>query len=210
MEGYHDLIPISALQHYSYCPRQCALIHVEQTFHENLFTLRGRAVHRRVHDTEPSSRAGIRCERGLPLWSTKLSLTGKADLVEFDDDGAPHPVEYKRGHKRRWGHDELQLCAQALCLEEMFEHRVPSGAIFYHASRARVEVAIDESLREEVRRTMERVRELLASEFLPPPVNDPRCKHCSLRPACMPDALTGGRLKRLDLALFDPSQVGEA
>src|SRR5438552_3319316 len=111
-------IMISALEHYSYCPRQCALIHQEQTFSENLYTLRGRAVHEQVDEPEAVVEKGVRVERALPLWSNRLGLVGKADVVEFRGE-TPYPVEYKHGPPREKEHDELQLCAQALCLEEM-------------------------------------------------------------------------------------------
>jgi len=122
-DGSEDLIPLSALQHWCYCPRQCALIHVEQAFAENVVTLRGQAVHSRVDQPGLEMRAGLRIERALPVWSERLGLIGKADIVEFEMDGTPYPVEYKHGSKRKAGFiaacDELQLAAQALCLEEM-------------------------------------------------------------------------------------------
>src|SRR5687768_7704070 len=111
-----DLILISALEHWSYCPRQCALIHLEQTYDENLFTLRGNRAHRSVDEAGAAAAAGERVIRGLPLWSDRLGLTGRADLVEFRED-VPYPVEHKAGRRRNWAHEALQLCAQALCLE---------------------------------------------------------------------------------------------
>src|SRR2546430_686008 len=125
-----DLVLISALEHWSYCPRQCALIHVEQTFDENLYTLRGRNAHERVDQPEGELREGVRVERAVPLWSDRLGLVGKSDVVEFH--GAdPFPVEYKHGPRRKKEHDDLQLCAQALCLEEMTGRSVPRGAIYH-------------------------------------------------------------------------------
>src|SRR5262249_27908419 len=112
-------IMISALQHYSYCPRQCALIHIEQAFEENVYTLRGRAVHERVDQVESCRLGTIRIERSLPIYSERLGLTGKADVVEFDAEDIPYPVEYKHGPKRAKEHDDIQLAAQAVCLEEM-------------------------------------------------------------------------------------------
>ena len=134
-----DLVMVSALEHWSYCPRQCALIHVEQTFDENLYTLRGRMLHERVDVPEAEQREGVRIERALPLWSDRLGLVGKADVVEFHGD-APYPVEYKHGPRQHWGHDDLQLCAQALCLEDMTGQPVPAGAIYHHSSRRRREL----------------------------------------------------------------------
>ena len=140
-----DPIPLSALQHWACCPRQCALIHVEQVFAENLFTQRGQAPHKRVDDPGCEVRDGLRVERALPLFNDHLGLVGKADVVEFLPDGTPYPVEYKHGsrHKRAdiAACDDIQLAAQALCLEEMFGKRVPEGALYYATSRRRRIVA---------------------------------------------------------------------
>ena len=111
-------IPLSALQHYSYCPRQCALIHQEQTFTENVFTLRGQRVHERVDEPDTRSEKGVRIEQALPLYCDRLGLSGKADIVEFLPDGTPRPVEYKHGPRRQKEHDDIQVAAQALCLED--------------------------------------------------------------------------------------------
>ncbi len=199
-----DLVMISALEHYSYCPRQCALIHVEQTFDENLYTLRGRAAHERVDEPESDIQEGVRIERALPLWSKRLGLVGKADVVEFHGK-IPYPVEYKHGRKREREHDDLQLCAQAICLEEMTGLGVPRGAIFYHSSRRRREVEFTEGLRQTVVDTVAEIREMMAKKILPPPVNDKRCHHCSLQEACMP-AVIGERTRARVLlrTLFEP------
>lgn len=183
-------IPISALQHWSYCPRQCALIHVEQVFADNVHTARGNAVHSLV-DVPRAERDGtVRIERALPLWSERLGLIGKADLVEFATDGSAYPVEYKHGPRRKRQHDDLQLAAQALCLEEMTGKPVPRGAIFHFSSRRRREVVIDAALRTAVSKATTAVRALLASSQLPAPVNDARCRHCSLIELCQPKALS--------------------
>lgn len=199
-----ELIMISAVQHYSYCPRQCALIHVEQVFDENLYTLRGQRVHERADVPEPAAEEGLHVERALPLFSERLGLIGKADVVEFSSDGAPYPVEYKSGPARGWEHDELQLCAQALCLEEMFGKEVPEGAIFHHATRSRRSVAFNAGLRGRTEETISRVKEMLARSEVPPPVADARCKNCSLIDACMPFELAGAE-ERFDAGeLFEP------
>jgi len=199
-----DLVMISALEHYSYCPRQCALIHVEQTFDENLYTLRGRAVHERVDEPVGEFQEGVRVERALPLWSKRLGLIGKADVVEFHG-ATPFPVEYKHGSKREREHDDLQLCAQALCLEEMTGKSVPRGAIFYHSSRRRREVELDQTLRQEVEKAVIEIRKMMAEKMLPPPVNDNRCRHCSLKESCMP-AVVGEKARAAALLrdLFVP------
>lgn len=185
-----DPVPISALQHWSYCQRQCALIHVEQAFAENVYTARGNAAHAKV-DQPHAERAGtVRVERAMPLWSDRMGLVGKADVVEFDAKGTPYPVEFKHGPRRQHVHDDIQLAAQALCLEEMTGKSVPLGAIYHFRSRRRREVKIDTRLREAVERAAQGVRDLFASGSLPPPVNDARCRHCSLIDLCQPAALT--------------------
>ncbi len=205
-----DPIPLSALQHWSYCPRQCGLIHLEQSFAENLYTLRGQAVHARVDDPGYAVRDGVRAERALPVWNERLGLIGKCDIVEFLADGTPYPVEYKHGRKRQGSktHDELQLAAQALCLEEMTDHAVPAGAIYQASSRARREVRITPELRQAVADTAEAIRAMLAAGVLPPPAADERCRHCSLIELCQPEALTArDQQRRLAAALFEPEEA---
>lgn len=193
---------ISALEHYSYCPRQCALIHVEQVFDENLYTLRGRRVHERTHDPEESVlEEGVRVERGLSLFSERLGLVGKADVVEFGPDETPYPVEYKSGTRRQNRHDDVQLCAQALCLEEMLGRNVPLGAVYHYASRRRREVVLDEGLRSLTEEIVLAVRRMLAEAIVPPPVADARCPKCSLFDACMPFALAG--VEEAESRLYD-------
>lgn len=184
-----DFIMISALQHYSYCPRQYALIHREQTFDENVYTLRGRAVHQQVDKPEHEVAHGVRVERALALWSHRLGLTGRADVVEFHG-ATPYPVEYKHGPRRQRQHDDLQLCAQALCLEEMTGQEVREGAIFHHGSRRRRAVQFTPALRQQVVKTVAAIRQIMASPTLPPAVNDARCTHCSLQGACLPSVIS--------------------
>ena len=199
-------VPLSALQHYSYCPRQCALIHVEQSFDENLHTLRGRAVHERVDEPESCLEGGIRVERALPLYSEKLGLVGKADVVEFLPDGTPYPVEYKHGPRRARIHDEIQLAGQAICLEEMTGHVVPEGAIYHHSSRRRRPVVITDELRKRVIEIANSVREMLKAGLVPKPPEDRRCcRGCSLIDLCQPELVsTGSRLHELRLHLLEP------
>jgi len=188
-----DSIPISALNHYAYCPRRCALIHMEQTFEENLYTLRGNYLHERTDQPDESGwEDGIRIERALPLWSKQLGLIGKADVVEFHGE-TPYPVEYKSGPNRQFDNDDLQLCAQALCLEEMTGKAVPRGAIYHHSSRKRREVECTPELRAQVVQSIQAIRHMLASKQLPPPVNDRRCTKCSLQESCMPSVIDEGR-----------------
>ena len=198
-----DPIMLSALEHYAYCPRQCALIHVEQVWDENLYTMRGRDVHDHVDEESSHELAGIRYERALPIWCRRLNLVGKADLVEFHGD-APYPVEYKSGRRRRGAPETLQLCAQALCLEEMFGVAVPRGALFWHGSRERREVEITAAMREQVERVAAAVGEILAKRILPPPVNDKRCNDCSLKESCLPDVVAEKqRVKKAVGELFE-------
>jgi CRISPR-associated exonuclease Cas4 len=197
-----DLVLISALEHFSYCPRQCALIHLDQAWDENLYTLRGRHAHERVDAADAERRDDLRVERALPLWSDRLGLVGKADVVEFHG-GAPYPVEYKHGGRRRHEHDDLQLCAQALCLEEMTGRPVPRGAVFHHGSRRRREVAFTADLRARTEQAVREVRALLRGRCLPQPVNDARCDNCSLRPSCLPGMVAdAARLRAARRALF--------
>ncbi len=200
-----DPIMISALQHYSYCPRQCALIHQEQAFDENVYTLRGQALHERVDQADSQLEDGVRVERALPLYCDRLGLTGRADVVEFHAGDVPYPVEYKHGPRRPKEHDDIQLAAQALCLEEMTGKRVRFGAIFHHSSRHRREVEITDALRKQVEETTAAVRALLKSGVLPPPVNDERCRNCSLNDICQPELLSGtNKLHALREKLFEP------
>lgn len=180
-----DLVLISALEHWSYCPRQCALIHLEQTYDENLFTLRGNRAHERAHADVVATEDGVRVTRGLPLWSERLGLIGKADVIEWRGD-IPYPVEYKAGKARTWEHEALQLGAQALCLEEMLGVAVPRGAIYYAGSRRRREVTFEPALGTEVEAAVAALRALLRQDRLPPAVDDPRCPNCSLIDACQP------------------------
>ena len=198
-------IAISALQHYVYCPRQCALIHVEQVFDDNVYTARGQAVHRLVDTPGYEIKAGIKVERALPLWSDRLGLIGKADVVEFHPGGAVFPVEFKHGRKREKIHDDIQLAAQAMCLEEMLGVTVPLGAIYHASSRRRREVLITPELRLAVETTVNAVRQMIEQRMLPPPVNDERCRACSLIDACQPAALADvTRLKRMHDELLTP------
>ena len=181
---------LSALQHWSYCPRQCALIHVEQAFDENVFTMRGNAAHERVDDPGFETFEGVRAERALPVWSDQLGLIGKCDVVEFHPDGHIYPVEYKHGKKREKSHDDIQLAAQAMCLEEMTGKTITHGAIYHHGSRRRREVVITQELRDKVIDTVSAIRAMMASGKLPPPANDARCKECSLKEICQPQAVS--------------------
>jgi len=201
-----DQIPLSALNQYAYCPRRCYLIHTEGEFVDNVHTLRGSHEHERVDQMRHEVSAGVRVEYSLPVWSQRLGLTGRCDVVEFHPDGSVYPVEYKHGRRKRWINDDLQLAAQALCLEETLGQPVVKGAIYHQQSRRRREVVIDASLRQAVETAAREVHRLLADKKLPPPVDDQRrCPECSLRDICQPDlARASGRLASLRAGLFEP------
>jgi len=205
-----DLLPLSALQHLVFCERQCALIHIEQMWDENRFTAEGRIMHEHVHDTGGESRGRVRIERGVPLRSLRLGLIGKADVVEFHlipppalstPDGGlrhragkttwlPFPVEHKRGKPKPDDSDKVQLCAQALCLEEMLGMEVPSGAIFYGRTRRRLDIDFDGHLRDQTEKAARQLHELIESGVTPRPVYTKRCANCSLNDRCLPRVFT--------------------
>ena len=188
-----DLLPLSALQHLAFCPRQCALIHIERAWSENFFTAQGRVLHERVHQENAERRRDIRVEYGMPLRSLRLGLSGKADVVEFhrreDGNWQPFPVEYKRGRRKPDNRDAVQLCAQALCLEEMRKTAVPLGAFYYGRERQRAEVKFDENLRKETEETAQRLHRLIDSGVTPPPVYEAKCDTCSLLELCLPKTI---------------------
>jgi CRISPR-associated exonuclease Cas4 len=217
MYSEDELLPISALQHLAFCERQWALIHLEGIWAENRLTSEGRIMHDRAHEPGTESRGDIRISRGLRLRSLRLGLSGIADVVEFhrcgrlDDVGgnapvtggvclpgvsgawAPFPVEYKRGRPKSGPFDEIQLCAQAICLEEMLGVKVPSAALFYGKPVRRFEVVLTPSLLEETERLASRVHGLMRLGVTPPPIYEKKCDSCSLMSLCMPKRLSEHR-----------------
>ncbi|HYE50740.1 MAG TPA: CRISPR-associated protein Cas4 [Azospirillaceae bacterium] len=200
--GWPDeaLAPLSALQHLVFCRRQCGLIHLEGVWAENALTAEGRVLHEAVDHAPGETRRGVRVARGIPLASRRLGLAGRADVVEFHPrrGGAPvpFPVEYKRGAPKPHDADAVQLCAQALCLEEMLGVPVPAGALFYGATRRREEVAFGPALRDRVAELAAALHRLLAAGRTPPPEPGPKCRACSLRDACLPDLPAAGSVAR--------------
>jgi len=191
-----DLIPLSALQHLIFCERQCALIHVEQVWVENLFTAEGRIMHDRVDTGNRESRGKIRIEYGMPLRSLRIGLIGKADVVEFHllkEKWQPFPVEYKRGKPKKDNCDKVQLCAQALCLEEMLNIEIPKGALFYGKTRRRQDVFFDKKLRRETKKTAKQVHELIPSGQTPKPIYTKKCESCSFVGLCLPKTIEKSR-----------------
>jgi CRISPR-associated exonuclease Cas4 len=214
-----DLLPISLLQHLIFCVRRAALVQIEGIWEDNLFTVEGSHLHKKVDDEIPTeSRNDIRISRGLLLRSTELGLSGKADVVEFQriSDEAiissitmeerasaiplagtgglwkPYPVDYKRGRMRHEEGFEAQLCAQAICLEEMLGCSVPEGAIYYGKPRRRLAVVFDGALREKTKEAARRLHELVASGRTPQARYEKKCEGCSLFSMCMPK-ITGSR-----------------
>lgn len=211
-----DLLPISALQHLAFCERQCALIHVEGQWEQNRLTVEGAYLHDRAHEPDVEMRSDVRLCRGLNLHCFRLGLVGKADMVEFHrvEQGPevepcatgppgvvlpglpgrwqPYPVEYKRGKPKPDLCDEVQLCAQALCLEEMLQAAVPRGALYYGLPRRRQEVVLDAALRAETERLCVRLREMITAAETPPAHHGKKCRNCSLVDLCLP-AYADGR-----------------
>lgn len=195
-----ELLPISALQHLEFCPRRCGLIHIDGLWAENAATAEGRVLHQGVHQAGGEKSNGVRIARRLRLASRALGLFGVADVVEFHPaeqaEGAalhglagwwrPFPVEYKRGRRKPEVSYRVQLCAQALCLEEMLETVVPAGALYHGKTRRRQQIDLDEPLRRRTRLRARELHELIASGRVPPPVPGPKCKFCSLAGKCVP------------------------
>ena len=197
-------IPLSALQHYAFCPRQCALIHNEQAWAENYLTAQGRALHERVDGGEPETRKGVRFELSVHASAEKLGISGVLDMVEHElATGRLKPVEYKRGKPKADNWDKIQLCAQALCLEEMTGKTVTEGALWYQQTRHREPVVFSGSLRQETLAVIEKVRSLLESGATPPPVYGKHCKACSLVEICQPQLMGKDRSTGYVAGLFE-------
>jgi CRISPR-associated exonuclease Cas4 len=209
MYGEDDLLPISALQHLLFCERRAALVCLEGLWRDNTFTAEGSVLHEQTHQPETESRGNLRIARSLWLRSLRLGLSGKADVVEFQQvDGIqpgtgvtlpgtaglwqPFPVEYKRGQLRSEESFEVQLCAQALCLEEMLGITVPAGALYYGKTRRRLEIQFDKALRKQTETSALRLQELFAASVTPVARLQVKCKSCSLNDLCLPE-VTGGR-----------------
>jgi len=196
--GEEELLPISGLQHFAFCQRQFALIHIEQTWEENRLTAEGRLLHHKVDQQGTESRGDCHIARSVRLCSRRHGLTGVADVIEFHRDNAgieiggkkgrwrPFPVEYKRGRPKRDNVDAVQLCAQALCLEEMLGTDIGEAALFYGKTRRRHRVAIDEKIRRETIELTTQMHLLWSSRATPRATYDKRCENCSLSRLCMP------------------------
>ena len=207
-----DLLPLSGLQHLAFCERRWALIHLEQQWEENLFTAEGKLLHEKAHSAEIESRPEVLVRRTLPLRSFRLGISGQADIVEFlPCEGAepgvpmprrkglwkPYPVEYKRTRDQHGSMAyHIQLCAQALCLEEMLQVPVPAGAVFDGKAKRRDVVNFDEPLRQEVERLAARMHQILQSGRTPQAVYAKKCEGCSMKPVCLPSAVESSSASR--------------
>lgn len=198
------LVNISALQHFAFCQRQCALIHLEQVWQENYLTAHGRQLHERVDNGEPETRKGVRFERGVVVSAPQLGLTGKLDLLEHHKASNQFiPVEYKRGKPKTNEIDQVQLCAQALCIEEMLNVEVKQGALWYWQTRKRIEIEFDQSLRAQTHALITQVQKLFKLGKTPSPTTGKHCKACSLIDICQPNLTEHDGSNRYIAELFN-------
>lgn len=198
------LISISALQHFAFCQRQCALIHLEQAWQENYLTAHGRQLHERVDNGEPETRKGVRFERGGVVTAPQLGVTGRLDLLEFHKLSHQFvPVEYKRGKPKASDIDKVQLCAQALSIEEMLSVEVTNGALWYWQTRKRIDVKFDNQLRTQTKAFITKVQQLFTIGKTPPPTKGKHCQACSLIDICQPGLTNNDGSSGYVTALFN-------
>ncbi len=213
-----DFIQISALQHYVYCPRQCALIHVEDAWHENVFTTRGNILHEKVDTDTYETRGTTKTVRGLRIHSFRLGIVGRCDVVEFlnpienrqtgtsvaQTEVRVRVVEFKSGEPKDDLSDKVQLCAQALCLEEMMSTKIDKGAFFYGRIRRRVQLDINDELRKQTEEIIAAVRDIVTRKYVPAAEYAEKCRHCSLEEICVPKAMNNRKLQTYVKALYTP------
>ncbi len=203
-DGGESIAPLSAINQYLYCPRRAALIHVEGVFTDNEHTVIGSQLHEQADVPGYETTRGVTLLRALPVWSERLRLSGKCDIVERRPDGSLTPVEYKKGRRRKFDNDDAQLCAQALCLEEMFGRNIPRGFIFHAAGRRRREVTFTKDLRSLAEQAAAAVHRLIEEERVPRAVRKPQCSQCSLFDDCLPEiACAPPALARAGREAFD-------
>jgi len=193
-----DFIMISALQHYVYCPRQCALIHVEDAWNENLFTVRGNILHEKVDTDTYETRGTVKTIRGLRIHSFKYGILGRCDVVEFRKEKSVEvvfPVEFKSGEPKENISDKVQLCAQVFCLEEMLNTKILKAAFFYGKIRRRNVIEIDDELRTQTEKIISSVREIVSKKIIPHAVYEQKCRNCSLQSICQPKAMNKRKLQ---------------
>jgi CRISPR-associated exonuclease Cas4 len=196
MYSEDDYLPLSGIQHYRFCKRQCAFIHTEQQWSENFFTAHGRTLHEKVHSETGESRGDKRIERGLQISSALLGLSGQTDAVEIYTDGIVCPIEYKRGTIKTDITDEVQLCAQAICLEEMLRVSIDSGYLFYEKIKRREKVIFTPELRARTLQLSDEYHALIASGEIPAADYTKKCESCSFIDNCFPES--AGRRKSVE------------
>ena len=200
-----DFIMISALQHYAYCPRQCALIHVEDAWNENLFTVRGNILHEKVDTDTYETRGALKTIRGLRIHSFRLGIVGRCDVVEFrqsENGEVILPVEFKSGKPKEDISDKVQLCAQVFCLEEMLNTKISQAAFFYGKIRRRNVIDVDDELRSQTENIIASVREIVSKKIIPSAVYETKCRNCSLQSICQPKAMNKRKLQRYIKELY--------
>lgn len=198
------LVNISAIQHFAFCQRQCALIHLEQVWQENYLTAHGRQLHERVDSGDPETRKGVRFERGVVVTAPHLGLTGKLDLLEHHRATNQFiPVEYKRGKPKVNDIDKVQLCAQAMCIEEMLAVKVENGALWYWQTRKRIDVELNTHLRIQTVTLIGQIQKLFEQIQTPPPTLGKHCEACSLIDTCQPELTNEDDSKYYITTLFD-------
>ena len=202
-----ERFPLSAINQYLYCPRRAGLIHVEGTFSDNQHTVLGQIIHEQADVSGYETVKGVTLLRALPVWSDRFGLSGKCDIVERHSDGSLVPVEFKKGKRRKFDNDDAQLCAQALCLEEMFGVPVSRGAIFHAKSKRRREVEFTHQLRLLTEQAIEAVHQLIEDEMVPKAVHKPQCSECSLFDHCLPEITSAPpMLARLSRGVFETGE----
>ncbi|MHB8338242.1 MAG: CRISPR-associated protein Cas4 [Ignavibacteriaceae bacterium] len=202
-----DFIMISALQHYVYCPRQCGLIHVEDAWNENLYTVRGNILHEKVDTDTYETRGTLKTVRGLRIHSVEYGIVGRCDVVEFRESKTGDeimPVEFKSGEPKEDISDKVQLCAQAFCLEEMLSAKVNRGTFFYGRIRRRDVVEIDNELRSQTKSIIGSVREIVSKKIVPTADYSAKCRNCSLENICQPKAMNKKKLNSYIKGLYTP------
>jgi CRISPR-associated exonuclease Cas4 len=207
-----NFIHLSALQHYVFCPRQCALIHVDDVWNDNVFTVRGNILHEKVDTDTYETRGTLKTVRALKIHSFRLGLAGKCDVVEFREGKAGIeilPVEFKAGQPKQNISDEVQLCAQALCLEEMLGAQVKRGAFFYGKIRRRVQVELGDELRRRTEEIITAVHDIVERKYVPQAKYEAKCKSCSLESICQPKAMNERKLKTYLKELYTLLPLGE-
>lgn len=207
MYAEDDFIMISALQHYVYCPRQCGLIHVEDAWNENLYTVRGNILHEKVDTDTYETRGTLKTVRGLRIHSVEYGIVGRCDVVEFRESKTGNeimPVEFKSGEPKEDISDKVQLCAQAFCLEEMLSTTIKRGAFFYGRIRRRDVVEIDNELRSQTKSIIGSVREFVSTKIVPLADYSAKCRNCSLENICQPKAMNKKKLNSYIKGLYTP------